>query len=127
MNEKQIKLKILERFKLCQQKSVELDIFKDKTLDLDVYFDMVNGIVISKYIALFDGEDVINPDPVKVPRTWWQHFKLEKMPKWFNKRFPIKYKFYSIDVKYIYKDHVPIHKNAEGSYMLAKNTYSWGK
>lgn len=28
----------------------------------------------------------------KSPLNWWQHFKLEKLPDWFKKKYPVKYK-----------------------------------
>lgn len=27
----------------------------------------------------------------KTPSSWWQHFKLECMPRWFVRRWPVKY------------------------------------
>jgi hypothetical protein len=27
----------------------------------------------------------------KVPASWWEHFKQDKMPSWFIKRYPVQY------------------------------------
>ena len=27
----------------------------------------------------------------KVPRSWWEHLKLDKAPKWFTKKYSVKY------------------------------------
>lgn len=32
-----------------------------------------------------------NKHEISVPLTWWQHFKRDKMPKWFVDRWPVKY------------------------------------
>lgn len=30
-------------------------------------------------------------DPLKVPSSWWQHFKRDHFPAWALKRWPVKY------------------------------------
>lgn len=33
---------------------------------------------------------------VKVPSSWWQHFKRDMMPKWFTDRYPVKDKLWVV-------------------------------
>jgi hypothetical protein len=55
---------------------------------------------------------------VKVPTSWWQHFKQDKMPAWFVKKFPVKYTVTeqvdtaTVDVKAFYdKISIPEHQH----------------
>lgn len=36
--------------------------------------------------------------PVKVPKSWFQLWKLEKGPKWLTKRWPVEYKEVQVEV-----------------------------
>lgn len=61
------------------------------------------------------------------PQTWWDHFKLEVMPKWFTSRFPVKYKETKWDIRQIWSD-VPesMFPNREITYQVANyNPISW--
>lgn len=40
---------------------------------------------------------------VKVPKTWWQHFKLSHMPDWFIKKYPVQYETITKHFKMDYK------------------------
>ena len=41
----------------------------------------------------------------EAPFNWWQHFKLEKLPEWFKKKYPVKYKTHQRTVEF---DHVAL-------------------
>lgn len=41
----------------------------------------------------------------EAPLNWWQHFKLEKLPDWFKKKYPVKYKTHQRTVEF---DHVAL-------------------
>jgi hypothetical protein len=36
--------------------------------------------------------------PIKVPKSWFQLWKLEKGPKWLTKRWPVEYKDVQVEV-----------------------------
>jgi hypothetical protein len=41
----------------------------------------------------------------EAPLNWWQHLKLEKLPDWFKKKYPVKYKTHQRTVEF---DHVAL-------------------
>lgn len=83
-----------ERLKQSMSKTLGYTLLDD--LNIRSYEDVgIHGMVIEftagvlaqrladdKYTAHFR---------YKVPSSWWQHFKLEKAPKWFVGRYPVKY------------------------------------
>lgn len=51
-----------------------------------------------------------NLDDIKVPETWWDHFKetySHRFPKWFLNKYPIKYKKMEASVLYPHLEERP--------------------
>lgn len=48
------------------------------------------------------GERIVNEQQrtVRVPATWWQHFKLENFPKWILRKYPVSYKSITVTVEF---------------------------
>lgn len=66
------------------------------------------------------GENIGNRE-IRIPLTWWQHFKLTVFPTWVLAYFPVKYKVYDIDVKCLY----PNFQSVESSYKYAYKIEEW--
>lgn len=60
--------------------------------------DDIQGVMGKIVGASFDVlRDKIHEDKAttyyswKIPSSWWQHFKQDKMPRWFTNRYPVQY------------------------------------
>lgn len=91
-----IKQHIIERVKIEFGKFLPLY----TPLDIDVYERInndVDGFACHVKMHLFgkqlDDQNEYKKDTVdfEIPKTWWDHFKLECFPKWLLKYFPVHY------------------------------------
>jgi hypothetical protein len=111
-NERILRKKIYE----CRIK-VPLDI-KVSEYKNDLYRDMAYQFCVGVQAAIYYEElesKVIQEHSCLVnPKTWWDHFKQDCMPKWFTDMFPIKYETQIIpeikaNFKAMYPDYSGIH------------------
>lgn len=85
--------------KKCQYEAREfLGAFALDQMRLEHRLDhMMNGFVFSLRTAILESEReehrTEDKQEVSVPSSWWQHFKRDNdLPKWFLKRWPVKYR-----------------------------------
>ena len=62
-----------------------------KPLNLDVLLDdMSRNLVMTLSKAIFTKTERVDSFE-HYPKTWWEHFKKDHMPKWFLAKFPVKF------------------------------------
>lgn len=63
---------------------------------------------------ILDGHktDRLVPTEIEVPKTWWDHWKLEHGPKWLIRKWPVEYKTISV-TKEIHQHYVCPHISAK--------------
>lgn len=66
--------------------------------------------------------EVKQPKVISAPKTWWDHFKQDKFPKWLLKRFPAKYENIEVLDKYAAMD-IVFPKNSDEHYILLKRDF----
>lgn len=71
--------------------TTKLDIIKNNTINALVF--QLRAEVMAEKL-----EDRTQMITFKVPKSWWQHFKQEKFPKWLLRKFPVKL---SLCVKFV--------------------------
>ena len=58
-------------------------------------------------------------EPVRVPATWWQHWKRDHAPRWAQRRWPVRYQTFTLTVdltrwiKYPWAD-IPVYPDRLG-------------
>ena len=87
----------LEEIEFVCRHVINKDIFQD--LDIKLYEDCMRNMVLEMKTHIL-GQTKIDTYNVEFsyPKNAWNTFKQDRMPKWFNKKFPIQYK---IEVKTI--------------------------
>ncbi|MFK5882923.1 MAG: hypothetical protein QM489_01130 [Candidatus Izemoplasma sp.] len=92
----------LETIQLKVRQELSEVALKDKRFNLEVLVNDLVGTITLELTTLFSCETIPTPS-FKYPKDWWNHFKQDKMPKWFIKKFPIEYICKDIDLKYVYE------------------------
>jgi len=60
--------------------------------DYDLIFEQICLRVTALIVACMKKKEAIETDKYEIPSTWWEHFKRDVMPEWFQNKFPVKYK-----------------------------------
>jgi hypothetical protein len=78
------------------------------------YVDFESGLIKTQFRAYILGREVKveTKELMKCYTSWWQFFKAEHMPDWFNIKFPIRINYVPIVIHHI---HVCPHINYEGN------------
>ena len=72
------------------------EIFDGHTLH-SLRFDFTPDEILNRLVYKLSTEVLVEKvqeveKEIKYPASWWQAFKLEVLPKWFRRRFPIRWK-----------------------------------
>lgn len=92
----------LDRIKVCIDYKIDRYAIHHDASYFGSWIDHFTNHISVQYSAFVLGE---NQKPIRLkpyPTSWWQMFKRDVMPKWFQKRFPVKSEEYVIDAKVIY-------------------------
>lgn len=76
----------------------------ENNVEVGRFFDNMLDTVSFTFRAHVLGE---KQKPIKLgpyPKSWWQMFKRDVMPKWFTKKFPVKSEEFIIDASVLYPD-----------------------
>lgn len=106
---KTIKLQ-LERFMATMMIDIDLaDQLFLKSAEPEIQFRPELRAWMLSLRRYFYGRDEIIPMSYSFPYNWWQEFKQNHCPVWFNKRYPVKYKTITkyIKVREIWPDLEP--------------------
>lgn len=58
------------------------------------YLENVGSYQLSLLCKVLSGsEPLYELVTFKAPASWWQHFKQDRLPEWYKKRWPVRYKY----------------------------------
>lgn len=77
---------------VTQQRAYNTEYLRQVHLTLEERVDVVVNELVYSLDAHFKRVD---GQPLKVPETWVQHLKFKHAPKWFLKRWPLRFKIYT--------------------------------
>lgn len=88
---KDVKRVIIERLKHHKQISIPISMLS--SMEVDAYIDCAyqNIILSLEWFVNAKRDTKTTTTKKKIPKTWFDHWKLEKAPKWFIKLSPINY------------------------------------
>jgi hypothetical protein len=92
-----IKFGCQERLNLAMMES-KLDLIDPK---IDFYFDYLMRCIVGDIQGYVWGEPAFHK-VIKYPKDWFEFFKQRWFPKWLLKKYPIKYRYHTLDIKTIY-------------------------
>lgn len=87
----------LEPFRVCVQNHVSRSLLNYSNLEAKSMIDSVSQDMVLRLEANIASQKV---GVLRVPATWWEHFKDTKFPAWAKKRWPIKWTEYQARVLY---------------------------
>lgn len=73
-------------------------------MEVGKFVDQLTDSVVLNFHAFCLGE---SQKPIKLkpyPKSWWQMFKRDVMPKWFIRLWPVEFEEYLVDAKVLYPD-----------------------
>lgn len=82
--------------RLRQTLQVRIGATTAQTAELREWYDHALNCMVIEFsadvLAQKIAEDIYKTSfSYKVPNSWWQHFKQDKAPRWFTKRYPVRY------------------------------------
>ncbi len=66
-------------------------------VNIEAHYDVMTRNLLTRLNAYVWAEHL---GQMNFPSSWWQHFKRDKMPKWFVKRWPVKVTTYDANRMY---------------------------
>lgn len=86
--------------KIVASKTLSTEYLRQACLELEKYGNQITGELVYDLNAYFKK---IDGRPLKVPRNWWQHLKLSHAPKWFVKKWPVRFTVYTPQALFVHE------------------------
>lgn len=91
-----IAMHVLDKQRVAMAAVLPAGIVRDSVM-LDTVAEYTMDMLMVRLSAFVLTEQLVNERHTvesAVPKTWWQHFKRDKMPAWFGRKFPVLYEVF---------------------------------
>lgn len=122
---KEVKIKefVLERMRFHIKNKMERLDFIGVQYNLDSYLEIVSDKMVAHLKVDILSET--QKTDIKIPSSFWQHFKMEWFPEFLLKKFPVQYKYLGTQEFKILYPHLKTAFPEEQQYVIVTKFDSW--
>lgn len=91
---------VLEKVKFQMQSQVGFQVLD--TVNAAHIIDNLSQRVLYNFTMNVFGQSQthVYTTSIQTPLNWWEHFKLEVLPEWYKRKFPVQYKYNKKDIEF---------------------------